>query len=95
MNIPPALLDRIGSYPLGGLYRGREAPHRKPLPHPQTEAPNGLAAEDLSIDDAATTHLIRYYTKEAGVRGLEREIAKLSRKVVTEQALEGKQHGPR
>ena len=38
---------------------------------------NGLATDELEIDDEAILHLIRYYTREAGVRGLEREIAKL------------------
>jgi ATP-dependent Lon protease len=61
---------------------------RKYLLPKQTEA-NGLAPEQLKVDDDGLLHLIRYYTKEAGVRGLEREIAKLARKVVKEQALAG------
>ena len=48
---------------------------------------NGLKAGELTISDAAITDIIRYYTKEAGVRGLEREIAKVARKVVTEKEL--------
>ena len=48
---------------------------------------NGLGEGELDVTDAALTDIIRYYTKEAGVRGLEREIAKLARKVVKEQAL--------
>ena len=48
---------------------------------------NGLAKNELEITDEALLNLIRYYTKEAGVRGLEREIAKLARKVVKQQAL--------
>ena len=48
---------------------------------------NGLADADFSITDEGLIHIIRYYTKEAGVRALEREIAKLCRKVVTEQTL--------
>ena len=48
---------------------------------------NGLNDGELEITDDALIDLIRYYTKEAGVRGLEREIAKLARKVVKEQAL--------
>ena len=48
---------------------------------------NGLKADELEITDLALVDLIRYYTKEAGVRGLEREIAKVARKVVKEQSL--------
>ena len=47
--------------------------------------------DEFRLTDEALTDLIRYYTKEAGVRGLEREIAKLCRKVITEQALAGQQ----
>src|SRR5699024_2786991 len=45
---------------------------------------NGLRKGEFSISDEALTHVIRYYTREAGVRSLEREIAKLARKSVTE-----------
>jgi ATP-dependent Lon protease len=48
---------------------------------------NGLKQADLVLEDDAVLAIIRYYTKEAGVRGLEREIAKVARKVVKEQAL--------
>jgi ATP-dependent Lon protease len=54
---------------------------------PKQTKNNGLADKELEIEQDAITHLIRYYTKEAGVRGLEREIAKLSRKVVKEKSL--------
>ena len=95
MNIPPALLDRMEVIRLAGYTEDEKRHIASRFLIPKQKRLNGLAAEDLSIGDAATTHLIRYYTKEAGVRGLEREIAKLNRKVVTEQALEGKQHGPK
>ena len=45
---------------------------------------NGLRKGEFTISDAALTHVIRYYTREAGVRNLEREIAKLARKAVTD-----------
>ncbi|MGK0223403.1 MAG: ATP-dependent Lon protease, partial [Limisphaerales bacterium] len=48
---------------------------------------NGLKVNELAISDAGLLDIIRYYTREAGVRGLEREIAKIARKVVKEQAL--------
>jgi ATP-dependent Lon protease len=50
---------------------------------------NGLRKGEFTLSDAALTHMIRYYTREAGVRSLEREIAKLARKAVTE-ILKGK-----
>ena len=48
---------------------------------------NGLKKDEIAIEDETVTDLIRYYTREAGVRGLEREIAKICRKVVKESAL--------
>ena len=87
MNIPPALLDRMEVIRLAGYTEDekRNIATRYLIPKQQRLA--GLAEDHLRIDDAALTHLVRYYTKEAGVRGLEREIAKLCRKVVTEDAL--------
>jgi len=58
---------------------------------------NGLKAEELKIAESAIRDIIRYYTRESGVRNLEREIAKISRKVVKEIALAGpkkKKAGP-
>ena len=48
---------------------------------------NGLGEGELVIEDSAIRDLIRYYTREAGVRGLEREVAKICRKVVKEFSL--------
>ena len=87
MNIPAPLLDRMEVIRLPGYTEGEKLNiARKYLLPKQTES-NGLAPEQLKVDDDGLLHLIRYYTKEAGVRGLEREIAKLARKVVKEQAL--------
>jgi ATP-dependent Lon protease len=89
MNIPAPLLDRMEVIRLPGYTEGEKLNiARKYLLPKQTES-NGLAPEQLKVDDEGLLHLIRYYTKEAGVRGLEREIAKLARKVVKEQALAG------
>ncbi|TNF85926.1 MAG: endopeptidase La [Gammaproteobacteria bacterium] len=89
MNIPAPLLDRMEVIRLPGYTEGEKLNiARKYLLPKQTES-NGLAAGQLEVDDEGLLHLIRYYTKEAGVRGLEREIAKLARKVVKEQALTG------
>ena len=87
MNIPPALLDRMEVIRLAGYTEHEKRHIASRFLLPKQRKLNGLGEQALDLDDEALTHLIRYYTKEAGVRGLEREIAKLCRKVVTEQAL--------
>ena len=87
MNIPPALLDRMEVIRLAGYTEDEKRNIASRYLIPKQRRLNGVAESSLNIDDDALTHLIRYYTKEAGVRGLEREIAKLCRKVVTEKAL--------
>jgi len=87
MNIPPALLDRMEVIRLPGYTEDEKLNIAKRYLVPKQRRLNGLAANDLIIGDAAMLHLIRYYSREAGVRGLEREIAKLCRKIVKEQAL--------
>ena len=89
MNIPPALLDRMEVIRLAGYTEDEKRSIAARFLTPKQQGLNGLSQDDFRLDDDALTHLIRYYTKEAGVRGLEREIAKLCRKVVTEQALAG------
>jgi ATP-dependent Lon protease len=49
---------------------------------------NGLKDNEISISESAIRDIVRYYTREAGVRGLEREVAKLCRKVVTQHVKE-------
>ena len=87
MNIPPALLDRMEVIRLPGYTEDEKLNIAKRYLVPKQRRLNGLATDDLEIGDDAILHLIRYYTREAGVRGLEREIAKLCRKLVKEQAL--------
>ena len=87
MNIPPALFDRMEVIRLPGYTEDEKLNIAKRYLVPKQRRLNGLATEDLEIGDEAILHLIRYYTREAGVRGLEREIAKLCRKIVKEQAL--------
>lgn len=88
-NMPGPLLDRMEIIPLAGYTEDekREIARRHLLPK-QIKA-NGLKKAEFSVTDDALTHVIRYYTREAGVRNLEREIAKLARKAVTE-ILKGK-----
>ena len=90
MNMPPALLDRMEVIRLAGYTEDEKRNIAAKFLIPKQKRLNGLGENALAVDDDALTHLIRYYTREAGVRGLEREIAKLARKVVTEQALETK-----
>lgn len=88
-NMPGPLLDRMEIIPLAGYTEDekREIARQHLLPK-QIKA-NGLKKGEFSVSDEALTHVIRYYTREAGVRSLEREIAKLARKAVTE-ILKGK-----
>ena len=87
MNIPPALLDRMEVIRLAGYTEDEKRNIASRFLIPKQKRLNGLGEDDVTVSDEALTHMIRYYTKEAGVRGLEREIAKLCRKVVTEQSL--------
>ncbi|PRD39877.1 UNVERIFIED_CONTAM: lon [Trichonephila clavipes] len=83
-NMPGPLLDRMEIISLAGYTEDekREIARQHLLPK-QVEA-NGLKKGEFSITDDALNDVIRYYTREAGVRNLEREIAKLARKAVTD-----------
>ena len=87
MNIPAPLLDRMEIIRLPGYTEDEKLNIARRYLVPKQVKNNGLNDGELEITDDALIDLIRYYTKEAGVRGLEREIAKLARKVVKEQAL--------
>ncbi len=82
-NMPGPLLDRMETIPLAGYTEDekREIATRHLLPKQVKN--HGLKAGEFTLTDAALTDIIRYYTREAGVRNLEREIAKLARKAVT------------
>ncbi|TGD42865.1 endopeptidase La [Pseudotabrizicola sediminis] len=88
-NMPGPLLDRMEIIPLAGYTEDEKREIARQHLLPKQIAANGLKKGEFSVDDAALTHVIRYYTREAGVRNLEREIAKLARKAVTE-ILKGK-----
>ncbi|MCZ6855208.1 MAG: endopeptidase La [Gammaproteobacteria bacterium] len=88
MNIPAALLDRMEVIRLPGYTEDEKLNIAQRYLVPKQTELNGLSKGQLGLADDALLHLIRYYTKEAGVRGLEREIAKLARKVVKEHSLE-------
>ena len=89
MNLPQALLDRMEIIRLEGYTEDEKLEiAKRHLFEKQVEA-HGLKAEEFSVTDDALRDLIRYYTREAGVRTLEREIAKLARKALR-RILEGK-----
>ncbi|GEA05722.1 Lon protease [Alteromonas sp. KUL42] len=82
MNIPGPLLDRMEVIRLSGYTEDEKLNiAKKHLIGKQMER-NGLKAKELEITDSAVIGMIRYYTREAGVRGLEREVSKVCRKAV-------------
>ncbi|WP_062560817.1 endopeptidase La [Paracoccus aminovorans] len=83
-NMPGPLLDRMEIISLAGYTEDEKREIARQHLLPKQIAANGLRKGEFSVSDEALTHVIRYYTREAGVRSLEREIAKLARKAVTE-----------
>ena len=82
MNIPPPLLDRMEVIRLPGYTEAEKKNIAKRYLIPRQLKNNGLQPSELKFSDGAVLDIIRYYTREAGVRGLEREISKVARKVV-------------
>jgi ATP-dependent Lon protease len=84
MNIPPALLDRMEIIRLAGYTEDEKVEIAKRHLIPNQRQNHGLEPGEWEMEDAALLVIIRRYTREAGVRSLEREIAKLARKAVKE-----------
>ena len=82
MNIPPALLDRMEIITLPGYTEDEKVNIASKYLIEKQKTNNGLQEKELSIEKNSIRDLIRYFTREAGVRSLEREIAKICRKVV-------------
>ena len=82
-NMPGPLLDRMEIIPLAGYTEDEKAEIAKQHLVSKQVKNHGLKKDEFVLTDAALTDVIRYYTREAGVRNLEREIAKLARKAVT------------
>ncbi|MEO2266212.1 endopeptidase La [Pseudoalteromonas pernae] len=81
-NIPGPLLDRMEVIRLSGYTEDEKLNIAKQHLIPKQTKRNGLKDDEITIDDSAIIGIIRFYTREAGVRGLEREISKLCRKAV-------------
>jgi ATP-dependent Lon protease len=82
MNIPSALLDRMEVIRLSGYTEDEKINIATKYLVPKQLETNGLKLGEMSIDQGAIRDIVRYYTREAGVRSLEREISKICRKVV-------------
>ncbi len=82
MNIPPALLDRMEVIRLAGYTEDEKINIAIKYLIPKQIEANGVEAHEIDISEAAVRDMIRYYSREAGVRNLERDISKICRKVV-------------
>ena len=82
MNIPAPLLDRMEVIRLSGYTEDEKVHIAMRYLLPKQTKNHGLKAEEISVSESAIRDMVRYYTREAGVRALEREISKVSRKVV-------------
>ncbi|WP_332875778.1 endopeptidase La [Massilia sp. S19_KUP03_FR1] len=81
-NIPPALLDRMEVIRLSGYTEDEKTSIAQRYLLPKQIKANGLKEGEIAVDESALRDIIRYYTREAGVRSLEREVSKICRKVV-------------
>ena len=82
LNIPPALLDRMEVIRLSGYTEDEKAHIALKYLLPKQLKNNGIREGELDLSEAAVRDVVRYYTREAGVRALERELSKICRKVV-------------
>ena len=87
LNIPGPLLDRMEVIRIPGYTEDEKLAIAQRYLLPKQLKANGLKSEELSVDAAAVRDIVRFYTRESGVRNLEREISKICRKVVKELTL--------
>ena len=91
-DIPPALLDRMEIIRLSGYTEDEKINIAMQYLVPKQMKRNGVKDGELSIAESAVRDIVRYYTREAGVRSLDREIAKICRKAVIKNELAGSLH---
>ena len=91
LNIPGPLLDRMEVIRIPGYTEEEKLNIAMRYLLPKQIKANGLKPDEVKISEAAVRDIVRYYTRESGVRNLEREISKIARKVVKEIALAGPQ----
>jgi len=89
LNIPPALMDRMEIIRIAGYTEDEKLEIAKRHLLPASLAKHGLEAKEFKVEESALLELVRRYTREAGVRNLEREISNLSRKAVKEILISG------
>src|SRR5450432_2280364 len=90
LNIPPPLLDRLEVIRLPGYTEDEKMNIGRRYLLPKQMKHNGLKDHELKVSDSALLDIVRYYTREAGVRSLERELAKICRKAVKQMLLKNK-----
>ena len=89
LNIPPALLDRMEVIRLSGYTEDEKVKIAQNHLLAKLIKNHGLKAEEIAVAESAIRDIVRYYTREAGVRALERELSKICRKVVKELVTAG------
>ena len=90
LNIPAPLLDRMEVIRLPGYTEDEKVEIAKNYLMPKQMENNGLKKDELKVNDSALRDIVRFYTREAGVRSMEREIAKICRKVVKQMVVKPK-----
>src|SRR6266852_6261047 len=91
LNIPAPLLDRMEVIRLPGYTEDEKMNIGRRYLVPKQMKNNGLKDDELKVSDASLMDIVRYYTREAGVRNLEREVAKISRKAVKQMLMHKKE----